>query len=147
MGEKTDHQDYLAQHKHDVIWQIWLPIGFGAIAMFALGLLAAFSLRGGTEASVRWSQVATIWLILPIFVAGVFLFVLLTGLVFLVSRLKSVLPDYAMIFQYYAQMIADRIKSAADKSARPVITARAYKSAANRFWLALRYLLAGGYRD
>lgn len=147
MENKSDGQDYLTRHRQEVIWQIWLPVGFGAFAMLALGVLAAFSLRTGTDASMRWGHVAAIWLILPLFIIGLFSLILLIGGIILILRLKGILPDYALIVQYYTRLIAMRLHSIADKSVQPIIQAGSSKAAFSRFWLTLYYLLLGGYRD
>jgi hypothetical protein len=135
------------QHKQDVIWQIWLPVGLGAIAMLTLGLLAAFSLQTGADSSMRWGHVATIWLILPVFVIGFFVLVFIAGGIFAIVKASSVLPGYAAIVQMYIQMLAQRIQTLADKSVQPVIKVRSTQAAVRSFWLALRYLILGGYHN
>jgi hypothetical protein len=133
------------QHKKDVIWQIWFPVGFGALAMLALGLLAIFSLQTGADASARWGHVATIWLLLPVFVVGMVIFMLLAALVFGVTKLTAILPKYSAIAQMYARLLTARVINLADRSARPIIETKSVTAAVKRSWLAVRYLIMGGY--
>lgn len=145
MAEEKKKLSFKEQHKKDVIWQIWFPVGFGAAAMLALGVMAIFSLQTGTDSSARWGHVATIWLLLPVFFVGLVSFLFLAALIFGVTKLTAVLPDYSAIAQMYARILSARIKMLADRSAKPVIQTRSYKSMVSRFWLALRYLILGGY--
>jgi hypothetical protein len=147
MQNSMTKQDVLHQHKQDVIWQIWIPIGFGAVAVLTLGILSALSLQTGTDAAARWGHVATIWLILPFFLVGLMVFMLLTGTIVLVISAMGAVHEYAPLVQHYIQMIASRISGAADKTVQPVIQLRSERSALQRFWVTLRLILLGGYKD
>ncbi len=114
--DKSKESSYFKeQHKREVLWQIWLPVGFGAIAMLALGLLSAFSLQSGADASIRWGHIASIWLILPVFVTGLFVFFFLIGVIIAVGKIASILPHYAEIIQMYMQLVSKNTDFA-DKS-------------------------------
>lgn len=147
MTNQKTQLEFHEQHKREVIWQIWLPVGLGSIAMLALGLLAALSLQTGADASMRWGHVATIWLILPIFVIGIIFFGFLAGLIFAVVKLTNILPGYAAIVQMYTRIVSQKISTLADKSVQPVIKANSIQAAIRRFWVALRYMILGGYQN
>jgi succinate dehydrogenase hydrophobic anchor subunit len=147
MTEEKSRLYFKEQHKKDVIWQIWVPVIFGAVAMLSLGLLAIFSLQTGTDASARWGHVATIWLLLPGFVVLLMALIVLAALIFGVIKLTAILPDYSAIVQTYARILSARVKNLADRSVRPVIQTRSISAAGKRFWLAIRYLFLGGYSD
>ncbi len=147
MTEKMNRAFFVEKHRQEVLWQIWLPVGFGALAMLSLGFLAAFSLQSGSDASVRWGHVAAIWLILPLFVIGVITLILLISLCVAVFKLTDILPGYAIMVQDFFQSIALRIQSLADKASRPVFGVRTQKAALQRLSVTIRYLLLGGFRD
>ena len=147
MMEKKSRQYFREQHKRDVIWQIWLPVVFGAIAILSLGILAAFSLQSGADASARWGHVATIWLMLPVFIVGLLIFILIIGVIVAVMKVTEILPGYTSILQMYARIITAKILSLADKSVQPVVQIRTIKTASQRFWVALRLLIMGGYHN
>lgn len=147
MTEKKDHAFFAEKHRHEVLWQIWLPVGFGALAMFSLGFLAAFSLQTGSDASVRWGHVAAIWLILPLFVAGLIALIFLISLCVAFFKLTDLLPGYAIMVQNFINRLALRIQSLADRSIQPVIGLHAQKASIKRLSVAIRYLLLGGFRD
>ncbi len=135
------------QHKRDVIWQIWVPVGFGAAAILVLGILAAFSLQTGSESAARWGHVATIWLILPVFLVGFLSFTILGGAIFLVIRLMGAVHEYAPLIQYYFQALALRISGMANRTVQPVIRTQSNNFALRRFWVTVRLMLLGGYKD
>ncbi|BCY18293.1 hypothetical protein hrd7_21420 [Leptolinea sp. HRD-7] len=145
MAEEKKTLNFKEQHKKDVIWQIWFPVGFGAAAMLSLGIMAVFSLQSGTDSSARWGHVATMWLLLPVFFVGLISFLFLAALIFGVTKLTAILPDYSAIVQVYARLLSARVKILADRSVNPFIQIKAYKSMISRFWLALYYLILGGY--
>jgi hypothetical protein len=147
MTEEKSRLYFKEQHKKDVIWQIWVPVIFGAIAMLSLGLLAIFSLQKGSDASARWGHVATIWLLLPGFVVLLMVLIVLAALIFGVTKLTAILPDYSAIVQMYARILSARVKNLADRSVKPVIQVMSISTAGKRSWLAIRYLFLGGYSD
>lgn len=147
MTEEKSRLYFKEQHKKDVIWQIWAPVIFGAVAMLSLGLLAIFSLQTGTDASSRWGHIATVWLLLPGFVILLMALIVLAALIFGVTKLTTILPGYTATVQMYARIMAARVKNMADRSVRPVIKVKSISAAGKRSWLAIRYLLLGGFSD
>ncbi len=143
---KTEKQ-ILDQHRQDVIWQIWLPVGIGAILVLALGILSILSLKTGTASAARWSHVATIWLILPFFLIGLFCLLLVAGLIALVIYGKRALNTYAPVVIYYIRLASTRLSGLADRSVRPVIEARSGLSIWERLWITLRLIFLGGYKN
>ncbi|MEI8133293.1 MAG: hypothetical protein WCG34_12745 [Leptolinea sp.] len=130
-----------------MFWQIWLPIGIGAVAFLALGVMAGFSLQTGTDSAARWGQIAVMWMILPVFAAGLISLILLLGLIFGVSKLIQILPKYSIIVQMFFQRITRVIRTSTNKSVQPVIIFRSNKAAVLRFLVAVQYSLFGGYDD
>jgi hypothetical protein len=140
-------QYYQKQHRKEVFWQIWLPIGIGAVALLSLGVMAGLSLQVGTESAARWGNIATMWLILPVFAVGLLSLFLLSGLIFGVFKLTQILPNYSEIVQMYAQRIFRIIKSTANKSVQPIMSLRSNNAALRRLFIGLQYMLFGGYND
>jgi len=135
---------YQKQHRKDVFWQIWLPIGIGAVAFLALGVMAGFSYQTGTESAARWGHIAVMWMLLPVFVIGMISLIILIGLIFSVFKLIQILPKYTIILQKYIQQIARVIRTSANKSVQPLMIFRSNKAAIHRFLVAIQYLLFGG---
>jgi hypothetical protein len=147
MSKGFSRQYFQKQHRKEVFWQIWLPIGIGAVALLTLGVMAGLSLQVGTESAARWGNIAAMWLILPVFAVGLLSLFLLAGLIFGVVKLTQILPDYSEIVQMYAQRMTRLIKSTANKSVQPIMSIRSNNAALKRFFIGLQYLLFGGYND
>jgi hypothetical protein len=147
MSSRHSRQYYKNLHRNEVFWQIWLPIGIGALALISLGILAGLSLQSGTDSAARWANIAVMWLILPVFALGLLVIFLFLGLNFGVFKLTQILPNYSEIVQMYAQRIFRIIETAANKSVRPIVVFRSNKNAVKRFFIGLQYLIFGGYND
>lgn len=113
------HESYL-RHRRRAAWQIVLPVVLTALIIVALIVLvnvATFN-QGGDVA--RWAAISTIWIVVPVIAAGLFVLVALTGLVYLMKRLLDVTPTYTGMAQDYAHKIAGYIRRGADAVVRPI---------------------------
>jgi hypothetical protein len=81
--------------------------------------LATFQWNGDVG---RWAAVSTIWIVMPMIVAGLIFFVLLAGMIYLLARLLGILPTYTGQAQDFAHMLALRVRHLADASVKPVIS-------------------------
>lgn len=120
-----------AAHRREVFWQITFPL---ILALLILLGLAGFVIYAGFQSSAgvsRWADVSLIWLLLPAVVATLIVLVILSGLVYLVSKLLGVFPGYARLVQDYFYLVQVRTKSIADKLVEPVLKIRSYKAGAD----------------
>lgn len=147
MEKRVNEKEVLARHNQEVLLQIWLPLGIGAFLVLALGILSAFSLQTGSDSAARWSHVATIWIILPVFFIGLTSFLLIAGLIVLMVYGKRAIHEYAPVVLYYVRLVSARLNGLADKAVQPVIKTRSELSIWERFWLTLRLIILGGYKD
>jgi hypothetical protein len=147
MAKGYSRQYYQKQHRKDVFWQIWLPVGIGAIAFLTLGVMSAFSLQTGSDSAARWGHIAVMWMILPVFAAGFILLSILVGLIFGVSKITQIIPGYSGIILNYVQRITRAIRNYANKGIQPILVFRSNKAALRTFFVAVQYSLFGGYKD
>jgi hypothetical protein len=147
MAKGYSRQYYQKQHRKDVFWQIWLPVGIGAAAFLALGVMAAFSLQTGSDSAARWGHIAVMWMILPLFVVGFAILALLLGLIFGVSKITQITPKYTGILLHYVQQIARAIRLYANKGINPIMVIRSTNAALHGLIVAVQYTLIGGYND
>lgn len=115
-----EHYSY-QQHRKQRTMQIILPVVVSAILM--VGLIVLISLvTFKSEGDVsRWAAISTIWIIIPVLVAGLITLATLIGLIYLMARALSALPAYTAIAQDYVYLAKSYIIRAADKVAVPVI--------------------------
>ena len=101
--------------------QIILPVVLSAILMVGLIILiilVTFKSEGDVS---RWAAISTIWIIIPVLVAGLITLAILIGLIYLMARALSALPTYTAIAQDYVYLAKSYIIRAADKVTVPVI--------------------------
>jgi predicted PurR-regulated permease PerM len=100
-----DHPSYKL-HRKQMWTQILLPImiaGLLFISFIIVTSLATF--RGNGDVS-RWAAISTIWLVLPVLIAGLILLILMITMVYLLSRFTNIIPPYS----HQAQQIFYRIE-------------------------------------
>ncbi len=120
-------------HRRQVLWQISLPFGVGILLILALAGLTVLSALGGGAGVSRWADISLIWLILPMIVFTLILLAIVAGLVYLIVKLISVLPGSAFKVQELMASWQEKIRSASDKAAQPVIRV-------GGFWAGVRKL-------
>ena len=114
------HESY-KRHRRELAWQIILPVVLSAlliVALIVLVNLATFN-EGGDVA--RWAAISTMWIIIPVMLAGLVLFVLLGALVYGMKRLLEITPTYTGMAQDYVHKAASYVKRVADLAVRPVL--------------------------
>jgi uncharacterized membrane protein len=115
-----EHYSYQL-HRKQRNTQIVLPVVLGAIiliGMIVLISLATFRSNGDVG---RWAAISTIWIVIPILLAGFILLAVLIGLIYLMARGLGALPHYTGIAQDYVYMARGYIIRGADMAARPFI--------------------------
>jgi Na+-transporting methylmalonyl-CoA/oxaloacetate decarboxylase gamma subunit len=102
----NEHPSYQLHRKQ--LWtQILLPIIFAALVFIAIIIITSLgALRYHGDVG-RWAAISTIWLTLPVMIAGLIFLILLIVLIYLLSRVIAVIPPYS----YQAQSIVYRIES------------------------------------
>ena len=112
LGKFEDHPSYKLHQKQ--MWtQILLPIIITTlifVGVIVITCLATFRGHGDVN---RWAAISTIWLLLPIMIAGLILLVLLLAMIYLIARATSMIPSYS----YQAQRIFYRIKAYVERIA------------------------------
>ena len=114
------HESYL-RHRKEIAWQIILPVVLTALLIVALIVLvniATFN-QGGDVG--RWAAVSTIWIIIPVMLAGLILLALIGAVIYLLARLLNIAPTYTGMAQDYVHKAAGYIKRAADAVVKPIL--------------------------
>jgi uncharacterized membrane protein len=114
------HESY-KRHRRELAWQILLPMLLSVLGFIALIVLIYFATFKGNGDVARWAAISTIWIILPLMLAGLVLFVLLGALVYGMKRLIEITPTYTGMAQDYVHRIASFVKRGADMVVRPVL--------------------------
>jgi hypothetical protein len=120
LSEKPEHYSYQL-HRKQRITQIFLPVVLSALALIGLVVLISFAtFNSGGDVS-RWAAISTIWIVIPILIAGLIVLVILGGLIYLMARALSALPRYTGLAQDYVQLAKGYIIRGANMVVKPVI--------------------------
>jgi high-affinity K+ transport system ATPase subunit B len=121
-------------HRHQVFWQISVPLILGALVLIIVAVLAALSSAGTAS---LWADIALIWLILPAMMGALIFTLIFAGLAYGVIYVIRVLPGFALKAQDLIARIGDKIKEAGDVAAAPVIRVQSLQAR----WQALKHRL------
>jgi hypothetical protein len=93
------------------------------VVLLMIGLIVLISLSTFTSGGDvgRWAAISTIWIIIPILIAGLIVLAVLVGLIYLMARLLGLLPTYTGLAQDYVYIARGYILRAADMVVKPVI--------------------------
>lgn len=114
------HESY-KRHRRELVWQIILPVALTALLIVVLIVLiniATFN-QGGDVG--RWAAVSTIWIVIPVMVAGLILLALLVALVYLMKRLLGITPTYTGMAQDFIHKAAAYLKRGTEMAVKPVL--------------------------
>lgn len=120
LSQRKAHPSY-QMHRSQVWTQILLPILIAAAIFVAVIVLTTVSTFRNQGDVARWAAISTIWLVLPVMVAGLLILILLIATIYLVTRLMGLIPPYSFQAQRIFYRIETGTKRVADMIARPVL--------------------------
>jgi hypothetical protein len=91
--------------------------------MIVLISLATFN-EGGDVG--RWAAISTIWIVIPIMLAGLIVLAIIAGLIYFLALALGALPYYTGIAQDYVYKAQAYIVRAADMVVKPVLALNGY---------------------
>ncbi len=120
---RPEHPSY-KNHRNQVWTQILLPVLLAAlvfIAVIILTSIAAFRNNGDVG---RWAAISTIWLVLPVMIAGLILLIAIVVMIYLLARITRLIPPYTYQGQRFAYRVARGAKRIGEMARRPVLVAQ-----------------------
>jgi len=126
------HESY-KRHRREVAWKIILPVVLSSLALVGLiVLIVNITLFQNAGDVGRWAAIATIWIAIPVMVAGLIFFIILGGIFYLLKYLLNITPVYTGKAQDLVYRIAGYISRAADAIVKPVIVIDGVGASINR---------------
>jgi ABC-type dipeptide/oligopeptide/nickel transport system permease component len=133
--KQANHPSY-RRHRRQVWTQILLPIlVVVAVVIAAIVLASLATFRNGTDPG-RWVAISTIWLAIPLLLAGLLVIVVLAASAFMLAWVAGILPEYSFRAQTATRRVESAVKRGGEMIRQPGL---ALRSAANR----IRGLLPG----
>jgi hypothetical protein len=114
------HESY-KQHRRQMVSQIIVPVVIAALLIVGLIVLVNVATFRDNGDVGRWAAISTIWIVIPVLVAGLILLIILGGLVYLLKYVLNIAPIYTGQAQDFIYKIFAYITRAADAAAKPVI--------------------------
>lgn len=128
-----EHYSYL-KHRRQVMRQVVLPVVLSALAL--VGMIVWISVatfqQGGDVG--RWAAISTIWIIVPMLVAGLVALAILGGLIYLMARALKAIPYYTGIAQDYVFIARGYIVRGADMAVKPILALDGWLQTAKAFF-------------
>jgi len=114
--------------------QIILPVVISALLVVGMiALISVVTFRSGGDVG-RWAAISTIWIIIPIMIAGLIFLALLIGLIYLLVLALVNLPHYTSLSQDYVYLAQIYIVRAADMVAKPIMDLDGYLESIKAFF-------------
>jgi predicted PurR-regulated permease PerM len=125
------HPSY-QQHRRDLRWKIILPVALSALLCIALTVLVYFATFQGGGDVERWAAISTIWLAIPAIFILLISLAIHVGLIYLLTKLLSLLPAYTGKAQDISYQIEAKSRQFADAVAKPFIFINSIGASINR---------------
>ena len=109
------------KHRRELWTRILIPLLVAVTIIVAIATLtgiATFHNNGDVE---RWAAISTIWIVLPIMVAGLMILIIFVGLVYGMARLLQLIPLYTGQAQKFIWRIEGTIKRGTEMAVKPIL--------------------------
>lgn len=134
-------------HNRQLWLQVLLPLGVFLAIAITLGVLSALNAGSSPEVNQVWSSISIILLMLPYFLIGALLLVLLVLTIYLLTRAPHGITQNMGIIAYYINKLKHTNQSVNQKAAQPFISVRAARAGAARLIQLLNPKYSASRRD
>lgn len=137
-SELQSSESYL-RHKKQRFWQILTPVGLGVLLILAIAVMVVMTAKG-TDAGgpvSHWADASFIWLIIPVMLFAIVVTLVIIGLIYLVTQVLNILPQYTFLVQQYAKLFEIQVKYWSRKIVSPIISIVSYAAVVDAFFKAL----------
>jgi len=122
-----DHPSYQL-HRRQMWTQILLPLLLAVLIFIAVIVMTSIATFRDNGDVARWAAISTIWLVIPVMLAGLILLIILLTITYLLARLISVIPPYSYQAQRFVYQIESYVQRGAEMITRPVLFVEIIKS-------------------
>ncbi len=130
---KPEHLSY-KRHRKQTMNQIVLPVILSALVMIALIVLISLATFRADGDVGRWAAISTIWLVIPVMLAGLIVLAILVGLIYLMAHGLQIIPTYTGLAQEYAAKARWYITRGADMLVKPFFVIEGLSASIQKFF-------------
>ena len=123
-----------AQHRRQMIWQVWVPIIASIIIVLAVAILAIVGTVQGSSLINQWGNISAIYCIIPILVTGLVLLALNGGIIYGLGKLYKKMPLWMFIVRMRAAQMAVLVRRASNSAVQPVMAVNSFDARVRAFW-------------
>ena len=129
MAEKTKQRipatpaERIAEHKRQMLVQVWLPLAVGIVLVLAVCVLTVVGAVQGNGEISRWGSLSAVYVMIPTLLSSLITLALLVLIVRGMSSLLAKTPGWMISLQALFARIYAITRLAADKLAAPVLAA------------------------
>jgi hypothetical protein len=124
----------VADHRRQMLWQVWLPLGISILVVLILIILTIVGAAQGSPQISRWGNISAIFVILPVLLVSTLLIVVVLALVYGMSILLKKVPGWMLSLQLHMVHISLITRRTADSIARPIMKVNETNARARRLW-------------
>ena len=124
-----------AKHRHDMIWQVFLPVAIGAVLALLLMLL---TISGTNYWVSKGADVALIWLISPQLVISIIVIAINAAFIYALYRLFQVLPGYSRLILNYFLAAGVFVSQLSNRAVEPILRVRSFSASLRQLGRSIR---------
>lgn len=117
LPEHYSHQ----RHRKQRNTQIILPVVFSVLLCVGMIVWIGFATFNSNGDVSRWAAISTIWIVVPVLIAGLIFLAILMGFIYLMARALGALPHYTGLAQDYVFKMRAIILRGSNLAVKPVL--------------------------
>jgi hypothetical protein len=107
----------IQKYQHQRFWQIIFPT---VLFSFLLGVVGGFIILAEAQTDRLLADISIIWLVIPLLFSALILLAVLVGLIYLVTRLLTIIPVYSRKLQNFFYRIEQGTRKATASIIKPI---------------------------
>jgi hypothetical protein len=123
-----------ADHRRQMIWQIWVPLGASILIILALMTLTVVGAFMKSDQLERWGNLSAVWVIIPVLISTFIFLVIAFACVYGMSKLLQKMPGWMLRLQLGMVHIGLIFRRAADAATRPVMAVNGVETRVKTLW-------------
>ena len=132
---KFDNYSVNSAHKRQVTWQIGIPLAVFCLLILAIAFLLVYTSyqQQSPDLTTSWSSISFIFLAIPVILIGFLGLILLSGLIFAISKGIKKVPQLFVLIEYYISIGLSQLAVISNRSVEPIIKFQSWKAILNKF--------------
>ncbi|RPJ51282.1 MAG: hypothetical protein EHM21_03095 [Chloroflexi bacterium] len=123
-----------ADHRRQMIWQVWVPLAASLIIVLGFAILAILGAAVGSPQVERWGNISAVIVIVPWLVIGLVLLAIVGGSAYGVFFLLQKMPGWMLKVQLFMIQLALIIRQASDAATKPVMSVNTFSARVKALW-------------